>query len=290
MILTSSSAIDNLWSTGETTQSITILASGSYSVVVDNGLCSAASAAISVTVNPLPLVPTITAGGATTFCSGGSVVLTSSSTSDNIWSTGETTQSITVSTSGNFTVEVITNGCSSGSSIGETVTVNPTPSTPTITANGPTTFCAGDSVILTSSSATNNLWSTGETTQSITVLASGSFSVVVDNGLCSATSAAISVTVNPLPSVPTITAGGATTFCSGGSVVLTSSSTSDNIWSTGETTQSITVSTSGNFTVEVITNGCSSGSSITESVTVNPTPATPTITANGPTTFCAVIR
>ncbi|OGS80051.1 MAG: hypothetical protein A3D31_08890, partial [Candidatus Fluviicola riflensis] len=287
VILTSSSSIDNFWSTGEITQSITVLASGNYSVTVDNGLCSAVSSPIGITVNTLPSVPTITAGGVTTFCSGGSVVLTSSSATDNLWSTGEMTQSITVSTSGNFTVEVIENGCSSGNSISETVTVNPTPATPTISASGPTTFCDGDSVILTSSSSIDNFWSTGEITQSITVLASGSYSVTVDNGLCSAVSSPIGITVNTLPSVPTITASGATTFCSGGSVVLTSSSATDNLWSTGETTQSITVSTSGSYSVEVIENGCSSGNSIAENVTVNPTPATPTISASGPTTFCS---
>ncbi|MES2554495.1 MAG: VCBS repeat-containing protein, partial [Bacteroidota bacterium] len=277
VVLTSSSAIDNTWSTGETTQSITVSTPGNYSVTVNNGFCSASSSPIGVTVNPLPSVPTITASGATTFCSGDSVILTSSSSTDNFWSTGETTQSITVSTSGTFTVEVIENGCSSGNSVAETVTVNPTPVTPTISASGSTTFCAGDSVVLTSSSSTDNFWSTGETTQSITVLTSGNYDVMVNDGLCSAGSASISITVNPIPALPTITASGATTFCSGGSVVLTSSSVTDNLWSTGESTQSITVSTSGTFTIEVIENGCSSGNSVAEAVTVNPTPATPTI-------------
>ncbi|HLP56225.1 MAG TPA: FG-GAP-like repeat-containing protein [Fluviicola sp.] len=287
VILTSSSVSDNFWSTGETTQSITVLSSGNYSVTVDNGFCSATSAATTVTVNAIPSVPTITANGPTTFCDGDSVILTSSSATDNLWSTGETTQSITVSTSGSYSVEVIANGCTSGSSIAETVTVNPMPATPTISANGPLTFCAGDSVILTSSSVSDNFWSTGETTQSITILASGSYSVTVDNGFCSATSAATTVTVNAIPSVPTITANGPTTFCDGDSVILTSSSATDNLWSTGETTQSITVSTSGTYSVEMITNGCTSGSSTVETVTVNPMPATPTISASGPLTFCA---
>jgi len=42
--------------------------------------------------------------------------------------------------------------------------VNPNPPVPTITAGGPTTFCAGDNVVLTLSAATGNLWSTSETT------------------------------------------------------------------------------------------------------------------------------
>ncbi|MNJ85638.1 PKD domain protein [compost metagenome] len=283
--LTSSSATGNTWSNGATTQSITVTASGTYTVTVSNGSCSATSTATTVTVNPLPATPTITAGGPTTFCAGGSVTLTSSSATGNTWSNGATTPSITVTASGNYTVTV-SNGSCSTTSAATTVTVNPVPPTPTITAGGPTTFCAGGSVTLTSSSTTGNTWSNGATTQSITVTASGTFTVTVSGGTCSATSTATTVTVNPLPPVPTITAGGPTTFCAGGSVVLTSSSTTGNTWSNGATTQSITVSASGSYVVTVSNGPCSIMSAPT-TVTVNPLPATPTITAGGPTTFCA---
>jgi len=63
---------------------------------------------------------------------------------------------------------------------------------PTISANGPTTFCSGDSVTLTASSGTNYLWSNGATAQSIVVNTSGNYSVLVD---CTP-SATQSVTVN----------------------------------------------------------------------------------------------
>ena len=289
VVLTSTAGTSYLWSTGETTQSITVTTTGSYSVQIVDGPCtSAPSNTINVTANPIPGIPTITAGGPTTFCSGNSVVLTSSFLLGNLWSTGETTQSITVTTTGSYTVEHILLGCSSGSSTSTDVLVNPTPATPTITAGGATTFCAGGSVVLTSTAGTSYLWSTGETTQSITVTTSGSYSVQIVDGPCtSIASNTINVTVNPIPSVPTITAGGPTTFCSGGSVVLTSSATSGNLWSTGETTQSITVTTTGSYTVEQILSGCSSGFSTSTNVLVNPTPSTPTITAGGSTTFCA---
>jgi hypothetical protein len=39
------------------------------------------------------------------------------------------------------------------------------PSAPTITADGPTTFCEGDKVTLTSSEGNSYLWSSGETSQ-----------------------------------------------------------------------------------------------------------------------------
>ncbi|MBL0109537.1 MAG: hypothetical protein IPP42_01185 [Saprospiraceae bacterium] len=40
---------------------------------------------------------------------------------------------------------------------------------PTISVDGPLTFCTGGSIILTSSPADGYLWNTGATTQSITV-------------------------------------------------------------------------------------------------------------------------
>src|SRR5258705_8350703 len=129
-----------------------------------SGCTSAATSATSVTVNPIPATPTITPGGPTTFCSGGNVTLTSSSASGNQWYLnnnpigGATNQAYIATVAGDYTNIVTTSGCSSAASTATTVTVNPIPATPTITPGGPTTFCAGGNVALTSSSATGNQW------------------------------------------------------------------------------------------------------------------------------------
>jgi hypothetical protein len=282
--LTSSAGISYLWSTGATTQSITVSTAGNYTVTTTvAGGCSGTSAATAVTVNPLP-TPSITASGPTTFCAGGSVTLTSSPGSSYLWSTGLTSQSITVSAAGNYSVTVTnSNGCSAATAP-VTVNVNANP-TPTVSANGPTTFCAGGSVTLTSTPSSSYLWSTGATTQSIVVNATGNYSVTATNANgCIGTSANVPVTVNSNPT-PSITASGPTTFCQGGSVTLTSSLGTAYLWSTGATTQSITVTAAGNYTVTTTVAGGCSGTSAATSVTVNPLP-TPTITAGGPTTFC----
>jgi hypothetical protein len=284
--LTASSGASYLWSNGATTQSISATTSGNYSVTVTNASgCSATSAPTPVTVNANPSIPVVTAGGPTTFCPGGSVTLTASSGPYFHWSNGYATQSITVSTGGNYSVTVINDSGCSATSAPTTVTVNANP-TATITAGGPTTFCAGGNVTLTASTASSYLWSTGATTQSITASATGNYSVTVTNASgCSAASAPTAVTVNANP-MATITAGGPTTFCAGGSVTLTASSGSSYLWSTGATTQSISATASGNYTVTVTNaSGCSAMASPT-TVTVNASP-TATITAGGPTTFCA---
>ena len=165
------------------------------------------------------------------------------------------------------------------------VTVNPLPPAPTITAEGPSIFCAGGSVNLSSSSGSTYLWSTGETTPVINVTMPGSYWVQVTNssGCKSPVSSAVAVPVNPVPMTPTITASGSTTFCEGGSVTLASSTGSTYLWSTGETTQSIVVTGSGSYTVQVAGNsGCQSVPSVPLLVTVNTLPPVPVITARWP--------
>lgn len=66
---------------------------------------------------------------------------------------------------------------------------------PIITASGPTSFCNGDSVVLTCNASSNYLWSTGATTQSITVYNAGTYAVTVNCGTSSATSSPITTSV-----------------------------------------------------------------------------------------------
>src|SRR5262249_38440331 len=191
-----------------------------------------------------------------------------------------------VGTSGQVTLTVVGtdhNGCSSTAT--RTVYVT-SADVPTITASGPTTFCAGNSVAFTSSSALVYHWSNGDTNQVIVVTQSGDYTVTIGDALgCTATSAPMRVTCNANPPAPTITASGPTEFCAGGSVTLTSSGGASYAWSTGATTQSITVSSTGSYFVTVTdANGCSS-SSMPANVVVHSPQAT--VTASGPTTFCA---
>jgi len=239
------------------------------------------SAAATLTVNALPAQPTITADGPLAICAGEDVVLTASDATTWLWSTGENTRSITVTSAGNYTVQVTnTAGCLSIPSGTTVVTVNPLPSRPTITPSGTVNICAGSSRTLTSSSGTTYLWSTGETTQAISVNAAGSYTVQVTNsyGCLSQASLATTIVVNPLPATPTITASGPTAICAGSSVTLTSSLSTGYLWSTGASTRSITVSTAGDYWVRVTdANSCQSAQSAVTTVTVNPLPATPVV-------------
>ena len=171
--------------------------------------------AIAVTVNALPTIPTISASGNTSFCTGGSVVLTSSSSTGNVWSTTATTAAITVTTSGSYTVTVTdANGCFA-TSTPTVVNVSSAPS-PTINASA-TAACSGETVTLTSSTADSYLWSNNATTQSIQVTASGNFTVTTTNtdacdGVGASAPTTVTFTATPTAAGSFSTSGNLVTF------------------------------------------------------------------------------
>ncbi|WP_370391201.1 Ig-like domain-containing protein [uncultured Winogradskyella sp.] len=138
-------------------------------------------------------------------------------------------------------------------------------------AGNDVSICEGEAVTLTATGGTSYLWSTGETTSSITVSpnTTTTYSVTVSNNSGDTDSDEVIVTVNPIP-VPQVTEN--QTICSGESVTLTASGGDIYLWSSGETSASITVSPTEDteYTVEVISNGCSSTANTT--VTVNESP------------------
>lgn len=274
--LTSGNATGNNWSTGETTPSITVTASGTYTLTVTD-VCGTTTASQQVIILPTPTPVTIS--GPTSLCSGQTITLTSSASTGNNWTpTGETTQSISVTSPGTYTVS-LPQVCGSATD-SYTVTLNP--STPAvIAASGPTTFCPGDSVTLTSNNATGNSWSTGETSQAITVTTSGTYTLTVTD-ICGTTTASQQVTVLPAPTPVTIS--GPTSLCNGQSITLTSSASTGNNWSpNGETTPTISVTTGGIVTVSVPqTCGVATAS---HTITLNPLPNIQSVSTINSTCF-----
>ncbi|MEO8150594.1 MAG: hypothetical protein ABI723_23385, partial [Bacteroidia bacterium] len=110
-------------------------------VVSSNPVVTGSDNGTNISVNASP-VPVIT--GSTSFCAGSSTTLNAGVFSSYSWSTGATTQTISVNTAGTFTVTV-TNGSGCTGSASATTTVNANP-TPVIT--GSTSFCAGSSTTL----------------------------------------------------------------------------------------------------------------------------------------------
>lgn len=109
------------------------------------------------------------------------------------------------------------------------------------------------------------LWNTGETTQSITVSESGTYTVEVTIEECTVTE---SVTIL-LSDTPVIDLGGDQNLCDVTSYEITAElivgdpDEATFLWNTGETTQSITVTEAGTYTVEVAIAQCVSTASVT---------------------------
>lgn len=90
-------------------------------------------------------------------------------------------------------------GCSG--TIDFNVTQASNPPIPVITASGSTTFCEGESIVLSAPSGYSSYqWNTGSGTQDITVFQAGTYIVsVIDSSGCSSASNSVDVFVDPLP-------------------------------------------------------------------------------------------
>ena len=231
-------------------------------------------AAINVTVNALPATPVITASGSTSFCTGGSVDLSSSAASGNVWSTNATTSTITVATTGNYSVTVTdANGCSSVSAP-ISVNVSSAPA-PTITATS-TQACSGDVVTVSASTSDSYLWSTGETTQNIQVSNTAAVFVTVTNanacnGVGQSATTNITFTATPTAAGAFTTAGNIVTFTN------TSTGATSYSWDFGDFTNSSATApahayaANGTYTVVLtaINGNCTSTTSFEISIEVS---------------------
>jgi hypothetical protein len=268
---------------GETTQQITVSDAGQYNVTVTDGNGCSGSGQVTVSLGS-SLFPVITTSGSTTFCEGSSLVLNANSGyATYTWSTSATSQTISVNTGGTYTVTVTDgSGCSGSASI--TVSTVPAPN-PTIISNGSTVICQGTEVSLSVTAGFSSYsWNPGgQTTQTINVTSAGAYSVTVTNANgCSGTSNIITVTSGQTVQ-PTIVASGPLEFCQGGSVTLTvEPAFASYAWNSGQTSQSITVTSSGSYAPTVTdANGCQNSSLLDNPVVVTVTNPQPIIEQDG---------
>ncbi len=276
-----------------------------------------------VTVSPKPVSPTITAN-TSSVCGNSNVTITASSNlvsgvsyqlyrngiaeGNTITFNGSNAVTFTAAVtepSTKFTVVASSASCSPATSNEVTVTSIPAPVAPVISASA-TTFCGADNVVIT---ATGNMVNgvsyrlfrngvaegssityNGSNTVSFTasVSATTKFTVVATSGSCpSATSNEVTVTVNPAPAAPAITASNAS-ICGGTPVTISVGSPvngySYQLFLNGSPSGSpvvangavsFTASAAGTYSVRATSNNCDSP--VSNEVTIT---STPTFTAN----------
>lgn len=255
------------WSTGANTSSINVTLAGTYRVTVSRGGCSSTG---SLVVNGSSCTVTASISGVSSLCLSQSGTLTASATGSSpftyAWSTGSTTQTITINSAGSYTVTVTGNGGCTATSV-RNVTANPNV---TITVSGTNSICQGGSTTLTASGANTYTWSTGAVGSSITVSPATTTTYTV-TGVSSTGCSGIGsrgVTVFPNTSA---TIDGVNSVCDGKSALYTASNGASYSWNTGATTASIVVNQAGTYTVVITSvNGCTSTASKSLSIDLLP--------------------
>ncbi len=274
------------WSNGATTRSILVTEPGDYSVdVVSSGGCRGSSASVPVLMNPRPL-PAIISDRDPVVCRGRSVMLDAGAGyASYAWSNGDTTRRISVDRPGRYVVMVTTeHGCTGSATIDVIEGLAPHPM---ISPAGTISICYGDSVMLDAGAGyASYVWSNGERARRISVRDTGTYRVTVTSKEgCIGISDSVVVVRSPSP-VPIITPDGPLGFCTGASLTLRAPAGYARYrWSTGETTESIEVRTSGRYVVTVVEPGGCSGESPALDVVVGDS-LLPGIAVGGPTLLC----
>lgn len=280
--------------------------------VVTGGIFTIGSSVITITSHPVNRI--VCDGSTTTF----SVSATGPGVISYQWQkdavdivngtgySGVTTNTLTLSTTGTFGVgsyrcRISSSIASSINSNNATLTLNSVPNTPTVFGSS---SCDAASLTLNVSGGTNGQYRwyttasggtaiTGEVNATyITPLitATTTYYVSIDDGICESGRTPVIATINSSPPKPTIISsitptGGNVSVCSSNILTLSApAGFSLYAWSNGETTQQITIVSSGSYSV-VVTNssGCSSPTSDPLMVTVIPAPCAnqaPIITAS----------
>ena len=265
------------WSNGATTEDISGLPAGTYTVTITDAAALTATftatvaqpAALNASTNVTNASsPSASDGAVNLSVSGGTAPYTF------VWSNGATTEDISGLAAGTYTVTITdANGCTATATA--TVSANASP----INASAAVTdvTCNGDSngaVNLTVSGGTAPYtfsWSNGATTEDISGLAAGSYSVTItDAAALTATftatvaqPAALNASTNVTnASSPSASDGAVNLSVSGGTAPYTFS------WSNGATTEDISGLAAGTYTVTITdANGCTA--TATATVTAN---------------------
>lgn len=253
---------------GETAQSVVVTAAGYYSCMVSDACgTDSTGGGVNVVQNPLPLV---NISGANSFCAGDSTQLTGSSGGTSQWYmngnpiAGATANTYFATAAGWYNMtKTNSNGCTDSSAAGVSVTVNPLP----VVDIGNDTSVCGSILLDAGNAGSTYLWCDGSTTQTLTLMLTGTCGVTVtDANGCSA-SDTINVTVNTLPVVDL---GNDTTVC--GSLLLDAGNPGATYtWCNLTTGQTVMLTSSGTCEVMVTdSNGCSASDTISYTINANP--------------------
>lgn len=236
------------WSTGATSQSIMVNTTNVYWVDVTMNTCTTRdSIQVSYSTNPV-----VTISGDSAICNGESTTLTGNPTGGTLpynydWNTGGSNAAETVSPATNTTYSVVVTdqvGCTGTSSVLVQVT-----NYPVVYLGNDTIICSGNPLVLDAGNAGFSYnWQDGASTQTYSATSTGTYWVDVTNNNCTTRD---SIDLN-FDTYPVVNLGADQWICQGEDVILTAANTNATYtWSTGATTDQVTVNTEGIYWVGV---------------------------------------
>ncbi len=166
------------------------------------------------------------------------------------WSNSATTESITVTQSGNYILTVTDGKCVASDAVQVTFL-----EVPEVNLPNDTTICENDELVITLPATSFSIeWNTGNTTRTETVTQAGNYSVVITNQICSASDDITVLT----QAIPVFELAPDTSICQYDEITIgTQVANVDTYsWNTGETSPYI-ISEGGSHTLTVTENGCS---------------------------------
>lgn len=235
------------WNTGGSGQQLLVTSTGEYWATATTGHGCSRTDSIHLSIDPLP----VDALSDLTACIESPPTLNAGNPGASyLWSTGDTTQSIMVTTLGTVSVTVTTPANCSATFDAQIVLMPMV----VVDLGADTTLCAGQPLVLDPDMpGLSHTWNTGGTAEQLPVTSSGTYSVVVSNGYCSGSDQRV-VVFDPIP-VDQLTD---ITSCIDQPVTLHAGNNgSQYLWNTGSTAEQITALTAGTYSV-TITNqhGC----------------------------------
>lgn len=238
-----------LWSTGQTSANITASTPGTYTLTLTDANGCSNTDAITIGTTTLSQVGL---PNDTSICAGSNLNISPTVPGNSYtWSTGATSSSISVSTPGTYTLEMLSNG---GTCLGRDTFTLGNIALPTVALGNDTTVCPGQSVTFDANPGGINpgaifAWTNSSSTSSITVGTPGIYGVLVTNPQgCTALD---NIQLNNFPA-PALNLGNDTSICQGSTLpLLAAPGGSAYLWSTGASTPTINASTAGSYAVTV---------------------------------------
>ncbi|HEY3385718.1 MAG TPA: hypothetical protein VGK46_04350, partial [Saprospiraceae bacterium] len=196
------------WQDGSSADSLIVTQSGTYHVSVSNS-CSLATDTIDIFFQANP--PDVILPDTLSFCEGDSVLLDALITNVQYqWSTNAQSQSITIHDAGTY-ILTVSNPCGTDS---DSVAVVSNGIAPTVHLGADSSFCQGDTLVITPvfSHVLTWLWQNGSTDTTVTVSSAGDVFVQVAN-TCGQATDTVEITLNP--DVPPLNLDPDTAVCAG---------------------------------------------------------------------------